>query len=331
MAVPTLRCKMRLVRQSALLLVTLTACQGSVAVPTAGLGSFGTAAARGTFGVARAESTTGAGAYPKHGDLLLVTQYPAKIGVYSGLRNLSLQRVATISLGLDRPQQVAVDDAGTLYVANEAGFVSVFPNGSVVPSRIVTAGLHHPIGAVVDANGTLYVSNSNPPSIVEFPKGSSQPLVTIMSPAFEFLQGEALDAAGNLYVVSGGRQIFEIPAGSRAPHSLGLENLDKCGIGDEYDYIFSIKFDKHGTLFVSCPNGNTFVLFKLPIQYPFAKIAGDAIYDPFFFDFDRAGDIVVTNSFLASAEVLNAAYQTAASIDDLYDPFGAFVRLNPSH
>jgi hypothetical protein len=65
----------------------------------------------------------------------------------------------------------------------------------------------------------------------------------------------------------------------------------------------------------------------LPEQYPFTKLSGNAIYGPEFFDFDRAGDLVLTNSFLASAEV----HQTAASITGLNYPFGAFVRLDPRH
>ena len=62
--------------------------------------------------------------------------------------------LATISEGLDVPFGACIDGEGTLYVTNEppsAGWVSEYPLGKTVPSRIITDGMREPAFCTIDA------------------------------------------------------------------------------------------------------------------------------------------------------------------------------------
>ena len=71
--------------------------------------------------------------------------------------------------GLRRPQGVAVDTSGKLYVANFPDSISVFDttrNNAVLPS-ITSGNLNNPSGMTIDASGKLYVVDTPECSICE--------------------------------------------------------------------------------------------------------------------------------------------------------------------
>jgi DNA-binding beta-propeller fold protein YncE len=82
---------------------------------------------------------------------------------------------------------VAVDAAGTLYVANYGiGKITEYPAGSTAlssPSVTLSNGISDPHGLAVDAAGTLYVvTNPSGNAVAEYPAGStssSSPTATI--------------------------------------------------------------------------------------------------------------------------------------------------------
>src|SRR2546430_3095720 len=119
--------------------------------------------------------------------------------------------------GLCDPFALAVDAAGTLYVANHcANSITVYApgaNGDVAPTAAIAGdntGLSSPSGLALDASGRIYVTNQGDlfgenASVEIFSSGASgnaTPLARIaggntglIAPA-----GIALDAAGNVYV-----------------------------------------------------------------------------------------------------------------------------------
>ncbi|MBV8198175.1 MAG: hypothetical protein JO263_08565, partial [Candidatus Eremiobacteraeota bacterium] len=133
--------------------------------------------------------------------------------------------------GVSNPVQIAVDRAGTIYVANAqtdatgAGSVTIYPRGHTAPTRTLTAGLNTSMGVAVDSGGTVYVSNKLVGSVEVFPKGASTPSATITA-NLTGPDGLAVDRAGDLFIAdSSANDVLELAHGATTPKSLGLSGL----------------------------------------------------------------------------------------------------------
>jgi DNA-binding beta-propeller fold protein YncE len=114
--------------------------------------------------------------------------------------------VETIVAGISAPAGIALDSAGTLYVANPGNnTVTAYAAGTSSPNRTLSDGVAAPEGVAVDADGTVYVANegANPSAdqgtVTEYPTGASQPSLTITQPGYDAFAA-VLDASNNLYV-----------------------------------------------------------------------------------------------------------------------------------
>jgi hypothetical protein len=107
----------------------------------------------------------------------------------------------SITSGVAGPQGLAIDAAGTLYVANpDNATVTIYPAGSVTPSLTLSQDLTVPTAVAVDSKGNVWVSNEeggDAGSVVEFPAGKTTPSTVIsgLNPL-----GVAVDSKRNLYV-----------------------------------------------------------------------------------------------------------------------------------
>jgi sugar lactone lactonase YvrE len=140
-------------------------------------------------------------------------------------RRAAKKAFLTYTDGVWSPVDVAVASDGTVYVANYSSAVTVYPPGSVHPSRTLTGPSGGaPLGLALDAAGNLFVSYVNLSgggSVYEYlagqSTGSNLGIVFAGSP-----HGLAIDPRGNLVVAvskapSPGSLIEIFPPGKTQP------------------------------------------------------------------------------------------------------------------
>jgi sugar lactone lactonase YvrE len=129
--------------------------------------------------------------------------------------------IAGIATDIQFPNQIAVDSAGNVYVANSpfSGTASIFifnssANGNVPPTSVLGGSattMNSIQGLAVDNAGNIYVAanalDGGTPGILEFSAGSTgnvAPVRTISGPATTIigLGNIAVDGAGSVYVLS---------------------------------------------------------------------------------------------------------------------------------
>ncbi len=140
-----------------------------------------------------------------------VTAYPA--GSNGNVTPSST--IIGFNTGLFKPQGIALDSDGNIYVAN-AGTgndgILIYPagtNGDVAPSVTIAGsdtGLLSPFGVVLDASKNIYVTNSGSNSVTTYASGSSgnaAPSATVGSnTGLNIPMGIAEDSDGKLYVAN---------------------------------------------------------------------------------------------------------------------------------
>ena len=168
--------------------------------------------------------------------------------------------VRSITQGVSGPAGVAIDKAGTAYVANSNNdTVTLYHAGHASPSLTLRQGLTRPTAVAVDSRGNVWVSNelgSFTGSVVEFPAGSTKPSMIIphLNP-----YGIALDSADNLYVENYTNTVAQVSVyarGSTKPaKSFGSKDLiEPLGItiGSTGDvYVCDYQYNK---IFVYAPH-----------------------------------------------------------------------------
>ena len=100
--------------------------------------------------------------------------------------------------GLSEPQSVAVDAAGTLYVADSKNIrVVKLAAGATTQVVMSISGLTWPYGVAVDPADTLYVVDNSGP-VFKLAAGATSPTKLPLSP--QWASGVAVDSAGDVYV-----------------------------------------------------------------------------------------------------------------------------------
>jgi hypothetical protein len=171
-------------------------------------------------------------------------------------------QVGAITQGISGPYGIAIDTAGTLYVANEnAG------NGTTSPSLTLSQGLKSPFGVAVDTNGDVYVTNpaQGAPDIVVYPAGQSVPSRIITSNSIKTPNQLVFDSARNLYICDAQTGVWEIPFGSQQPISLNLQGLTRpiaITIDPRNEDLFVSLFSGAGEVLVFAP-GNVHAIRTL--------------------------------------------------------------------
>lgn len=129
---------------------------------------------------------------------------------------------------LSSPNGIAVDGAGTLYVADGAcgGRVLSLAAGSSTPTVLPFTDLSFaggsPEGVAVDGSGNVYVSDGGTGRVLELAAGSNRPSVLPFT-GLKQPSGVAVDKSGNLYVTDNGdKRVLKLTAGSSTPTALSF-------------------------------------------------------------------------------------------------------------
>ncbi|OBH90507.1 serine/threonine-protein kinase PknD [Mycobacterium sp. E2733] len=153
-------------------------------------------------------------ALDKAGDVFVTNQ-----GMYGRVVELASGSTTSTVLpftGLYQPQGLAVDEAGTLYVADFNNRVVKLAAGSNNQAVLPFTGLNYPEGVAVDTQGSVYVADRGDNRVVKLAAGSSTqevlPFTGLNNP-----DGVAVDPAGNVYVAdTDSNRVLKLPAGATA-------------------------------------------------------------------------------------------------------------------
>ncbi len=137
--------------------------------------------------------------------------------------------IATAFSGLKAPAQVAVDGAGTIYVADSGNNrVAVLTTGNSVLS--IGTGLSRPTGVAVDGLGNVYVSDTGNNRVVRIYASGGQQTLSITG--LNAPTGLALDGIGDLFVADqGNSRVVELPiSASQTTINLGTTTFAPSGV-----------------------------------------------------------------------------------------------------
>jgi len=143
------------------------------------------------------------------------------ITIYSAGATGNVAPIATLG-GVNHPRGIAVDAAGTVYVASPGDTsIKIFAAGATLPTATIkgpNTGLVRPFfGIALDAAGNIYVSDGPTNSILVFAAratGNVAPTATFagVNTGLDGPHGIAVDAAGRLYVANSSNNSITIYA-----------------------------------------------------------------------------------------------------------------------
>jgi sugar lactone lactonase YvrE len=220
----------------------------------------------------------------------------------TGLYELAAGASASVQLPLTggQPQAVAVDSAGTVYVADVTrNAVWKLAAGSGTPAVVPLTGkcgerdipVGSPVGVAVDSGGSIYVADGSCQGRVLMLAAGSSTATVLPFTGLNQISGVAADSAGNVYVTDGALsangRVLKLASGSNRPTTLPFAGL-KMPQG--------VAVDSAGNLYVT-DDGNKQVL-KLAagsstptvLPPPFASLNG-----PYGVAVDHAGNVYVTD------------------------------------
>ncbi len=171
--------------------------------------------------------------------------YVTSEGMYGRVVKLTAGSNATTVLpfhGLYQPQGLAVDGAGTVYVADFNNRVVSLAAGSNDQKVLPFSGLSYPEGVAVDSQGAVYVADRGNSRVVKLAAGSKTqtelPFNGLKNP-----DGVAVDAAGTVYVAdTDNNRIGKLDANSNTQAELPFQNVS---------VPWGIAVDNSGTVYVT--------------------------------------------------------------------------------
>jgi sugar lactone lactonase YvrE len=180
--------------------------------------------------------------------LLLPEAAPAQAAHFSGA-------VATLGSGFSRPEAVAVDGSGNVFVA-DAGHNAVkeiLASGGYTTVNILGTGFGGS-GVAVDGSGNVYVADPGNNAVKEILAAGGYTTINTLGGGFDIPEGEAVDGSGNVYVADqGNNAVKEIPASCIAG-----PNNSSCvlTLGSGFVHPNGLAVDENGDVYVADQGNN---------------------------------------------------------------------------
>jgi streptogramin lyase len=160
-------------------------------------------------------------------------------------------------------------DHTAVFVSNGTN-VLVFLDGNTASSATLP-GTSSPRGVAVDAHGTVYVGNHTAPgSITECPESGAYLTCTTPITGPSFIEGVAIDPAGNLWISSNGSCVIEYPAG---------QTTANVTITTAFNTLRGVSVDTNNELWVADQSSSTIAGYAAPFtptMTPFATLTSAA-------------------------------------------------------
>lgn len=171
--------------------------------------------------------------------------YVTSMGMYGRVVKLTTGSDATTVLpfnGLYQPQGLAVDGAGTVYVADFNNRVISMAAGSNSQKELPFTGLSYPEGVAIDSQGAVYVADRGNSRVVKLAAGSNTQTVLPFN-GLNNPDGVAVDPVGNVYVAdTDNNRVVKLDAASNTASELPFHDLS---------VPWGIAVDNSGTVYVT--------------------------------------------------------------------------------
>ena len=125
-----------------------------------------------------------------------------------------------VASGFSRPQGVAVDSSGNVFVADTWNSRIVKMNSDGTNPTVIGSGFSQPQGMAIDSSGNVFIADTWNSRIVKMNSdGTNQ---TIIGSGFSYPTGVAVDSLGNVFVAdtSNGR-VVEVDSDGSTQHVIG--------------------------------------------------------------------------------------------------------------
>lgn len=182
------------------------------------------------------------------------------------LDGTSYAEIGTISTGISGPQDVTLDAAGNLYVANTIGdSITEYAPGGTHPTFRYDTALRGPVTVTVDATGHVFEIDrdwSGTSTIREFNQGTNVPRYSCTLTGQ--LEGAAVRNNGDVFVSYNAKGL----GGKLGVYRGGLSGCQLKTFAVHLYSTGSIALDNAGNIVVPDPNGERVVV----VDPPYAKI-----------------------------------------------------------
>jgi sugar lactone lactonase YvrE len=225
------------------------------------------------------------------------------LGQTTPATNPSFQGVAapinTGSVTLNLPSGMAIDAAGSLYIAdtfhNQIVKVDAQGVASVIPISVPGGSFNFPTAVALDGSGTLYIADTQGNRALRVPvAGGTATVVNTGGITVGAPYGIAMDASGNLFISDTvGGHIVEVPAGGTAAV------LNITALGTPLDTPMGLTTDAAGNLYIA-DNGNSRVVVVAAGGTAGSVLSisglGTALNDPRGVAVDGSGNIFIADA-----------------------------------
>ena len=222
--------------------------------------------------------------------------------------NAASQQVNTlIPSGLSGPTGVAVDGAGSVYIADTGNnAIKEWNVNTQNVTELVASGLSHPGGVAVDNAGNVYFADTGNNAVKEL-VAATQKVISLVSSGLSGPLGVAVDFQGNVYIAdSGNYAIKELPAASQSVKTLMNTNITNGP--DEPAMPDAVAVDGSGNVYVAYINNGAIQELQVSTGQTLNLIPSYGLGYTFFVAVDPSGNLYIGISDVSNGlqEIPNA-------------------------